>query len=550
MRTGCPYRIRTRVSRLVAAGASLSLLAAACGGGTSGAGHSAPGATASPAANLTPKPGGSLIVGTEAEVDGFDTTKNRWAASGYLYGLTVFDPLVTQAADGSFKPDLAQSLTPNTDFTQWTIKLRPNIKFSDGEPFNADVVKKNLDAHRKSLLTGNAISDIASVDKVDDLTVSVTMAKPWSVFPTILASQIGYMMAPKMMDDPNGSRNPIGTGPFIMKEWVPGNHFIATKNPNYWRPGLPYLDSVEFRPIVDAISRENSLKAGTIDMMHTTDAQTIVDFRADKAVHLLEQTTGRVEEDFVMLNTSKAPLDDIRIRQALAYGLDRSRYNQLTDNGIFKLASGPFSDGSGFDNAPGYPSYDPAKAKELVKQYEQAKGVSKVSFSLGTTPSPKNLQQAQLIADMWSQIGIDVKLTQVDQSQFILNALLGNYDAYNWRQFGESDPDYDAVWWSSANARPDGQIALNFARNKDPKIDQDLQDARSTLDQARRRADYTDISAQFNKDLPYIWEVQVEWAYAAKPDVMGIDTPTLPDGGPARGLASGAFELSQIWLNK
>ena len=531
--------------RLGAVLATLAVVVAACSSGKSSGGGG--GATTVPA-KLTPKPGGTTIMATEAEIDGFDPTQNRWDATGYMYANTVFDPLAALAPDGTAHPFLAQSITPNADSTVWTITMRPNIKFSDGEPLNADAVLTNLKGQLASFLTSKVLSDVKSVAKVDDMTVAVNMKAPWVPFPQILAGQIGYIAAPKQLADPKTApRNPIGTGPFIFKEWVPGNHFTAVKNPNYWRPGLPYLDSIQFRPITDFQARENSLKAGTIDIFHTTDVQTILDFRGDKSFNSYEQTVGRVEEDFQMINTSKPPVDDIRIRQALAYALDRQKYNQIANLGVLKLANGPYSDGSGYTNAPGYPNYDLQKAKDLVNQYKASKGVSKVSIELGTTNVGKNLQDESLIADMFRQAGFDVNIVQVEQSDYILNALEGKYTVYGWRQFGEPDPDADTVWWDSNNANP--PLALNFARNKNAQIDADLATGRSSTSVATRQSAYTDISAQFNKDIPYLWTNQVLWDVVGKPSLEGVLTPTFPDGSPLRALNSGVFSVAQLWNN-
>ncbi|HWW54463.1 MAG TPA: ABC transporter substrate-binding protein [Acidimicrobiales bacterium] len=544
-----------RLLRLAALAASLSLLAAACSsskGGSSNAGTT-PG-TAAPA--LVPKAGGSLTVATEAEVTtGFDPFNSDWDATGLSYASTVYDMLTAVGDDGSTKPYLAQSITPNADFTQWTITARPGISFTNGEPFNADSIKLNLDTHLKSPLTSPVLFAVASVTKVDAMTVQVNMKSPWADFPQILAGQLGAQVAPKAIADAkNLATHPIGTGPFIFQSWVQGDHFTATKNPNYWRKdasgnSLPYLDSVTFKPIVDPQSRENSLKSGVVDLMHGTDTQTIVDFRQDKTIHLLEQTKGRVEQDFVMLNVTRAPLDDIRIRQALAMGLDQTRYNQVINNGIVKVTNGPFSDASGYVNGGSYPAYNPTAAKALVAAYEADHHVSKVEFEFGTTNTGKNLQSNQLVADMWSQIGITAHVVQVEQSQYISNAVLGNYQAYGWRQFAEPDPDADLIWWGSSFAKPNGQLSLNFARNQDPVIDQNMIDARSTSDAARRKTDYQNVSAQLNKDLPFIWTNQAAWFYAAKPSVEGIDNHTLPDGTAARSLFAGVVVPTQLWVN-
>ena len=540
----------------------LALVAGACGGGAGGGGSNKGGATATTSSHSAPQAGGSLTIATEAEVQsGFDPFNSDWDATGLSYASTVYDSLMALGADGTFKPNLAQSVTPNADFTSWTIVARPNISFSDGEPFNADAIVADFNALLKSTLTGPILYDIASVTKTDDMTVTVAL-KPrtadcptcgsWADFPSLFAEQFGFMVAPKAINDPNLKNHPVGTGPFVFQSWVPGDHFTATKNPNYWRKDangvqLPYLDSVTFKPVPDALSRKNSLISGTIDMMHTTDTQTILDLRGNHSVSLIEAGTGRVEQDFVMLNTSKPPLDDIRVREALAMALDRNRYNQFVNNGILKVADGPFSPGSGFDNAGGYPAYNPTMAKQLIQQYEADKHVSSVQFEFGNTNTSKNLQDNNLIADMWSQIGVKATVRGIDQSSYVANALVGNFQAYAWRQWSEPDPDTDFIWWGSRFANP--PLVTNFARNQDPKIDAAMIDARSTTDPTRRKTDYTAVSAQLNKDLPYLWEAWVDWSYAAKPSVQGVAAGTLPDGSTSRPVWGGVIVPTQLWLS-
>lgn len=548
-------RSRTRATvRAAAAVLALSLIAGACGsdddGGSTGGGGAAKVSTA------TPKAGGKLVMGVEAEVDGFDPTQNRMDVTGLTYASTVYDALGAFGKDGKVHPYLAESIEPNENYSEWTVKLRPNVKFSNGDPLVADDVVAGWNAHLKSPLTSPAIAGyLLSVTKVDDLTAKFTMAGPWVPFPTYLTGQLGFVFSRKMLEDPkNAPRNPIGTGPFILKEWVPGNHMIATKNPNYWQEGLPYLDSVELRPIVETQSRESSLTSGTIDLMHSSDVQTIKNLRNNGSIASItdEKAEGEQEEHFIMLNTAKAPLDDIRIRKALAYATDRQRRIDTIDFGISPDSDGPFGNvNSAFHSDTGYPSFDLAKAKALVTEYKTDKGVNNVTFELGTTNTGRNLQDMSLMQAMWKEAGINVTIKQVQQSEYILNALNGAYDAYDWRQFGEPDPDADFVWWTSKTASPIGQLALNFARNKDPQIDAALLKGRTSQDEADRKAAYQEIAKRFAvDDIPYIWLNQTIWQIAFKPKVKGITNWELPDGeAGVDHTIGGGFLLTHVGVN-
>lgn len=540
-----------RSIRLAALVAAVALVAAACGGGGKKDDNAGNSGAKSDAEAGPPQAGGRVIMATEAEIDGFDPTKNRFDITGLTYAETVYDPLAVFGKDRKVHPYLAESITPSTDYTSWTIKVRSGVTFHNGDPLTADAVKANLDGHRVSPLTGPAVASIADVAKVDDLTVQVKMKEPWVAFPAYLTGQVGYVASPKTLADPNGSRNPIGTGPFKFKEWVPGNHFTATKNTAYWQKGLPYLDEVEYRPIIEVTSRGSSLKAGTVDIIHTTDPDTIVSLRKDDKVAMIDdsKSEGEHEEAFFMLNTAKPPLDDVRVRKALAHATDRRKIVNTVYAGLLSDATGPFDENSPFHGETGYPEYDLDEAKKLVAEYEKEKG--EIAFELGTTNTAKNLQTVQFVQDMWKAAGITTTIKQVEQSQFILNALIGNYSAYLWRHFGAPDPDGDLVWWSSATAKPLGSLSLNFPRNKDPEIDAALQEGRRSPDEAVRKAAYQKVAKRFAQDVPYVWIGTALWAIGTDTNVHGVTTWKLPDGSDGLDtLLSGRFIMSHVWVSK
>src|SRR5580704_14244857 len=201
--------------------------------------------------NAAPKRGGSLVFGTVDEDQSFDPAVGRFDETGILYARTVFDPLTIVADDGSVQPYLAKSVTPNEDYSVWTIGVRPGVLFHDGTPCDAAAIAGSIEHFltgelgitlSPSLAKTNAIS-VTSPD-----TVTITLNQPWVPFPAYLTGGIGgqggYIVAPAMIANKNGGMHPIGTGPFVYQDWVPNAHFTSKRNPHYWRPGLPYLDAV------------------------------------------------------------------------------------------------------------------------------------------------------------------------------------------------------------------------------------------------------------------------------------------------------------------
>ena len=203
-----------------------------------------------------PRPGGDLNFGLAADTSSFNPFIGQWAGSAYLVGNAIFDPLAALDENGEVKPYLAESFTPNTDFTEWKIKLRPGISFHNGEKLDSAALKANLEFARKSGLTAAAFTPVTSIEATDELTVTVKMSTPWSTFPSGLILQAGYVAAPEMLNSSEGANaNPVGTGPFIFVDRVRDANLKVRKNPNYWQANKPLVDSINFRIIPDTSGR-------------------------------------------------------------------------------------------------------------------------------------------------------------------------------------------------------------------------------------------------------------------------------------------------------
>jgi len=506
------------------------------------------------AASGDPIPGGSLAFGIEAETDGFNPTSNRWAISGYMIANAVFDPLAAYDATGVAKPYLAKAFTPSADFKTWTIELRPGVNFSDGTAVNAAAVAKCLEKVRKDPLTGAALANIASVTATSDLVVTVQTVDPWASLPSGLTSQVGMIAAPAQLDAPQpaSSRQPIGSGPFVQSEWVPDNRWVGTKNPNYWRQDakgnkLPYLDSVEFRPIVDPQNRLNALLSGELKMMQTTDWPVIIRLQTEANAGKVQFVADRTEseESFVMFNTQKAPLDDVRVREGLKLCTDRDALVAVTETPADLIADSQFSPTSPWYHESGFRTNDPAAGKELLAKVIAEKGP--ISFILTTTPVPTNTNATSLLKQQWEACGVSVTTSSSEQSKFISDAVTGNFQANLWRQFGATDPDVDYVWWTGRNAV--GPITLNIARLSDPQIDDALNRGRATADVALRQKAYADLQDRQTALVPYIWLARTQWAVGAANNVRNLSNLTLPDGSASQPFQVGVFRLTQTWID-
>jgi len=543
--------------------ALMGLLLAACGGsdsgdddGDSGGGGDTTDITV--AADGAPTPGGSIVMGLEAESDGFNPTSNRWAISGLTIANAVFDPLAAYDENGVAQPYLAEAFTPNADFTEWTITVRSGVTFHDGTPLDGAAVAKDLSAAKASPLVGAAMGnvDTVAVDPSDPMKVVVTTIDPWASFPASLTLQIGYVAAPTQLDAeaPASSNRPIGTGPFEFQSWEPDKAWVGAKYDSYWRTdadgnALPYLDQVEFRPIADHANRTNALINGEIQLLHTTDWASINRIRSEAEAGRLQFVTDQTEaeENFILLNTSKAPFDDVRVRRAVALCVDPAQVQLVWEAPEERVADSQFTPNSPwYDPDNGYPTTNVQEGTDLIAEVEAEKGP--VRFTLGTTPIPTNTAATQLLAQQLGQCGMEVELTTTIQSTFISDAVTGNYQANLWRQFAASDPDADYQWWIGSNAV--GALTLNMARLQDAEVDAALNEARASNDPEVRKEAYAKLQRRQSELVPYAWIAHTQWAYGATNAVRNIGNQTLPDGSPSLPFQAGNFRLTETWLQQ
>ena len=503
----------------------------------------------------TPKKGGSLVFGVDAEEQGFDPTQGRFDEVGVMYARTVFDPLTIVLTNGDWSPYLAQSVVPNSSYTAWTITLRPDVMFHDGTPCDGAALATNLQAQSKSLLTGVVINPtLQSIAQTGPLAATITFKQPWVPFPYYLAGgiggQIAYVVAPSMLSNPNGTSHPVGTGPFVFKEWIPNDHFTATANPNYWRKGLPYLSQITFKPIPDEEARAEALKTGTIDIMITDTPQIITQFRGNRSYSYIDDSTnvaGEPDMNCVQLNCLAKPFNDQSVRLAAAQAINRSQYVRVIDEGVLPVSNGLFVPGSPYYSTTSFPKYNPANAKKLVSAAAKKNG-GPISFTYGSTNSPAALRAAQYLEQAWKAVGFQVSTNIVQQNQTINNALAGKYQALGWRQFGAVDPDLNYIFWSTTTVSS-GPLSINMARNGDPTIEAALLAGRQGTEKSTREAAYKTVNKRLAVDLPYLWTDRAIWAVVSNPKVQNFNNPKSPQGQSAFGMIGGSIWPTQIWIS-
>jgi len=559
--------------RLLAAAAALSLVAAACGGDDGDDDSATPGgeegATETTQPEVEPVRGGTLVYAVEAD------TASPWtpqamvcAAACYsTVGRTVYEPLTIGGDDGEIYPYLLESIEPNEDFTVWTLVVRDGILFHDGTPLDGPAVSLNLQLTSQAPLTSLATGPIDTITDDGAMTVTVTMSTPWPAFENYLTSQLGLMASPTWLRaveagtaDPT---EPVGTGPFRYESYESGENgrFTATRFEDYWRgdgpssvtgEGLPYLDRVEVRFVPDSQARTQALLSGDLDLIQTNNGVEIADLREQDgfAVETMENQ-AEIETAYLLINNAPEvngapnPMADVRVRRALALATDNEVLSQTRSAGLYPVANGPFPPGRiGYLEDTGFPQYDPDAARELVAEIEADTGEPLV-VAFKTTTDPFNLTTAELLKEMWEEVGMEVTIDQIPQGEFINQALAGNFQVFQWRNHAGGDPDSQYVWWSSTTT---AGIALNFGRIVDAEVDRLLEEIRTGTDEAERQAAAEDLNRRFAEQVFNVWNTWVFWGHAHADSVRNVGVlhiPGAPDG--VRALIGGVITPIEIF---
>ena len=519
------------------------------GGSSEEAAAPAPAATEAPPAAAEPQYGGTLVFGLEGETtNGLNPVNAQAAVSGHVLFRSLYDTLTIEGVDGEAVPYLLESITSNDDFTEWTMALRPGIVFHDGSPADSASLIRHFEEQGKGTLTGIAIGDwdIQSMEIVDDLTIKMFLGKSYAGLPNYLTSHLGYFGAPSMHDlgQEGAARNPIGTGPFMLEEWIPNEVTRMVRNPNYWRTDaegrqLPYLDAIEFRPIPDTDGRFAALRSGDLDASSVNTGLRIDDY--NEQFKTFWQGDEYAETSYLMFNASRAPFDNVDFRRALAQCTDRQTFNTIRWDGQAPSA-GPFSPGTpGHLEDSGFPAFDPGAGSATIASL----GVT--SVEIGTTNDSANLLNTEFIAAMWGDCGLDVSITQVDQAELITNAVFGLFTAFLWRNHPSYDISGERIWWHSKFGQG---IALNFGRINDESIDAALDESTATKDQDRLRELAETVNRAFAEGVYNIWFYHSNWLVATHDKVHGIDDLSLPEGGEHVRVMNGRVFLAEAWIEQ
>jgi len=453
--------------------------------------------------------GGEIIVGLNYEMDNLDPAVTPYAVSHWVM-MNIFDTLIWRGTDGTFYPGLAESWEINEDGTVYTFKLKTGVTFHDGTPFNADAVKfafdHIVDPETRSGFASSLLGPYDHTEVIDDSTAAVHFSAPYAPFLDSASQAFLAIPSPTAVQADREAflRNPVGTGFMKFVEWVQNDHISLERNDDYnWaspvfaHTGPAYLDKITFRFYIDSATRLAALEAGDANLIQTPLLNEIPRL-GENPSFLTNVPLNPGLPETMFCDTTKAPTDDLAVRQALNIALDRELIVQIGMFGQTRPAYGPL-----WENTPYYSPaveelypYDPDRAKQVLDDagwVEGGDGIrekdgQRLSVSLPATDFTTPFDE--LAQGIWKEVGIELELIPMDGAaadDAINNSEVNLYD----NSWVSSDPVVLNNLFLSKNI--DG--GYNWSKWGNEELDQLLEDGERTVDDEKRTEIYKQVQA-------------------------------------------------------
>jgi peptide/nickel transport system substrate-binding protein len=468
----------------------------------------------------------TLRIGLAEDPDILDPTFGRTYVGRIVFS-AVCDKLFDIDEKLNIVPQLALSYETAADGKAVTIKLRPNVKFHDGEPLDAEAAKFSIERHMNApgSFRKSELSSVDHVEVVDPLTIKLVLKAPFSPLISQLTDRAGMMLSPKAVKE-EGDKfglHPVCAGPYKFVERVQQDRMVFEKFADYWNRDNVFIDRIVYQPIVDATVRLANLKSGGLDLMERVLATDIKDVRADP--NLVLSTAPDLGYYGLTINIkndkSKGALSQSeKVRQALDLAIDREALNQVVFNGEFTPGNQWVS--------PTHPYYQKAfpvqprnvdKAKALLKEA----GVTlPVSVDYMVPKGAENEAVAQVVQSMAAEAGFDVKIRLIEFATSFKEAQSGNFQIFQINWSGRIDPDANSyVFLHTGAPQNDGGYS-------NPEADKLMEEARLTSDVGQRKAIYEKLTKIVLNDEPIIYLYHRKLLFAQTKKLDGYKP--MPDG--------------------
>lgn len=484
--------------------------------------------TATPEATGKPVYGGTIRYALARSFDNFDPAFSLEAGMvSTLY--SIFNTMVHYNYDGQIVPELASSWEFSADGKVVTFHLQPGVKFQDGTALDADAVKWNydrfLDTKSGSARRADLVPPLDKVEVVDKQTVRFTLTAPFRPFLATLSDRPGMMASPTAVQklnsysDRNGDfgRKPVGSGPYILKEWVPGSHFALVKNDSYWQKGVPYSEGAYLPIIADKLVQFAMLRTGEMDIMDemvATDA-----LLAQKISGLKLSTLAGSRFRVIMFRVSKEPWNNKALRAAFAYAQDRKILVNVLYQGLASPAYDPTGPAYGdwFDDTIKVYDYDTQKAKQKLAEAGYPNGFS---YEQPCSNNTFETQWCETEQSMLANVGIKMEIRPWNSVSYFSDwGQLKHDGPIISGIFARVDPHINLKRWFHSTGSSNLSSKTGYSN---PEVDKLIDEAAIVYDMAKAKQIYNKLQTTMAEDANWIYQVYEIDLYGLRSNLMNF----------------------------
>lgn len=472
-----------------------------------------------------------LIIAIDERIRTLDPAYQTMALDSFII-CNIYDPLTWFNKELKLVPRLALSWESPDEANSWIFKLRPDVKFHDGTPCNADAVKFHFDRIKDPATESKRstkVSKVEHIEIIDPLTVRFVMNQPDAMWPVVVRDSFAGIVSPtavSKVDTKEFTNHPVGTGPYRFLSQEGGERIVLERNPDYWDVESYRVPEVEFRTVREPTTRLILLEQGSVDLCNVTFAHTEI---AAQSENVEITTSPMLAVRYVGFNNMKPPFDDVRMRRAANLAINRDDLVKFGFRGNVDPLLGPLPTIlPNFNKNMETYGYDPDRARALIKEAGYENGVN---VALWTKDDATDTNLGVVVADQLRRVGINVEILRYDR-----NVYWEKFDPYQtlnmqWFPTKEGVFDLFAAGWVGGE-HPTGYLdALfrssslsNSAFYKSERVDQLLLDSLNTLDEEKRNRIYDELQETIVQDAPWIfcYSSRILWGLNPRLDNMRI----------------------------
>jgi glutathione transport system substrate-binding protein len=465
------------------------------------------------------------VASTFTTTDPYDAndTLSQAMAKSFYEGLFGFDK------DMKLLPVLAESYEVSKDGLVYTVKLKKGIKFHDGTDFKAEAVKVNFDRVTNpdnKLKRYGLYSNIAKTEVVDDYTARITLKTQFSAFINQLAHPSGVMISPaalKQWGSKDIAFHPVGTGPFKFVEWKATDYLKVVKNDSYWKKGLPKVDGIIWKPVVDNNTRSSVMQTGEAHFAFPVPYEQAEVLKAKPELELVAAPS--IVHRYMSMNVMQKPFDNPKVRQAINYAINKEALVKVAFSGYAIPAEGPLPGGVDYAVKLGPWPYDPVKARQLLKEAGYENGFETELWSAYNHTTAQKV--IQFLQQQLGQVGIKAKILALEAGQRVEKV-------ESWQDAATAPIRLYYVGWSSSTGEADWAMRpllaseswppklFNTAYYKSDKVDGNIVKALVATERAEKARLYKEAQEQIWTDAPWAFLVTERLLYARSKGLTGV----------------------------